>query len=85
VKKVLFVANTAGFFLNSMSPYMQWFKRPRLRVDTIELGNVDHQYDLTIERSPFSINNFKAYRLLKKIIDNNDYDLIHCHTAVGGC
>lgn len=87
MKKVLFVANTAGFSKFN-APYMQWFKDQGWRVDNaapgIELGNVDNQYDLTIERSPFSANNFKAYRLLKKIIDTNDYDLIHCHTAVGG-
>ncbi len=49
----------------------------------IESGEVDHQYDVCIQRSPYSLKNFTAYRQLKRIIDENDYDLIHCHTPMG--
>lgn len=86
MKKVLFVSNAAGFSKFN-APYMQWFKDQGWRVDNaspgIEVGNVDNQYDVTIERSPFSKKNLQAYKSLKKIIDANDYDIIHCHTPVG--
>lgn len=44
----------------------------------------DAYYDVPFERSPFKFMNFKAYKELKKIIDEGGYDLIHCHTPVGG-
>jgi len=43
----------------------------------------DTYFDVPFERSPLKLANFSAYRQLKKIIDEGDYDLIHCHTPVG--
>lgn len=37
-----------------------------------------------IQRSPFTLKNIKAYRQLKKIITDGNYDLIHCHSPMGG-
>ncbi len=39
-------------------------------------------YDISFERSPFSLKNKDAYRQLKKVIDENDYDIINCNTPV---
>ena len=47
-----------------------------------ELGIIEHNID--IQRSPFSLKNIKAYKQLKTIIDSDDYDLIHCHSPMGG-
>lgn len=44
----------------------------------------DHYYDIKFERSPYKTANFKAYKDLKKVIDQGYYDIIHCHTPVGG-
>lgn len=33
-------------------------------------------------RNPFSKDNLNAYKQLKKIIDKNNYDIVHCHTPV---
>lgn len=44
----------------------------------------DTYYNIPFERKPLYPQNIKAYYALKKIIDNNDYDIIHCHTPVGG-
>lgn len=85
-KKVLFVANHKGFSKFN-APYMAWFKNLGWQVDNaspgIEVGEVDNQYDIPIERSPFSFKNFKAISQLKKIIDKNSYDIIHVHTPMG--
>lgn len=43
----------------------------------------DKYYDIPFERNPFNIKNIKAYKDLKKIIDEGKYDIIHCHTPVG--
>lgn len=86
MKKVLFVANHKGFSKFN-APYMEWFKQQGWIVDNaspgIEVGHVDNQYDVDIQRSPFSIKNWKAYMALKKIINKNHYDIIHVHTPMG--
>lgn len=43
---------------------------------------IRHQLD--IERTPYSISNVKAYKELKRIIKRNFFDIVHCHTPVGG-
>lgn len=50
----------------------------------LKLDFVDKVYDVPFERSPFDPKNIKAYRELKRIINRNDYDYIHCNTPVGG-
>lgn len=43
-----------------------------------ELGCTFYQIDFS--RSPLSKDNFKAYRQLKKVVENGNYDIVHCHT-----
>jgi glycosyltransferase EpsD len=43
----------------------------------------DAYYDIPFERNPFKPGNIKAYKELKKVIDEGEYDIIHCHTPVG--
>lgn len=85
-QKVLFIANNKGFS-NFNAPYMHWFKTQGWIVDNaspgIEGGEVDHHFDVNIQRSPFSFKNFAAYRQLKQIIDEGDYDIVHVHTPMG--
>lgn len=87
MNKVLFVTNHPGFSKFN-KPYMEWFKSQGWTVDNASpgagVGPVDNQYDIPIHRSPFSFDNIKAIFQLKKIIDENKYDLIHCHTEMGG-
>lgn len=85
-RKVLFVANHKGFSKFN-APYMQWFQQQDWQVDNASPGImvdcVDNQYDVDIQRSPFSLKNFMAYLQLKKIIEKNNYDIIHVHTPMG--
>ena len=50
----------------------------------LKLDFVEQVYDVPFQRSPFSPKNLGAYKQLKKIIDDGDYDVIHCNTPVGG-
>lgn len=50
----------------------------------LKLDFVERVFDVPFQRSPFSPKNLKAYGQLKSIIDNGDYDVIHCNTPVGG-
>lgn len=49
----------------------------------LELSEPNIIFDIDFSRSPFSIKNIKALKLLRKIISNYDYDIIHCHTPMG--
>ena len=37
-------------------------------------------HHIDFSRSPLSPDNVKAYGQLKKVIENGDYDIVHCHT-----
>lgn len=39
---------------------------------------------IDFERSPFSFKNLTAYKQLKNVFNENHYDLVHCHTPMGG-
>lgn len=39
-------------------------------------------HKISFQRSPLSKDNFNAYKMLKKIISDNKYDLVHTHTPV---
>lgn len=44
----------------------------------------DQFYDIPFERMPFMPKNVNCYKRLKDIIDQGNYQIIHCHTPVGG-
>ena len=87
--KVLFVATVDYHFKAFHLPYLKWFKEQGWEVHiaaagTLELPFADKKYSLPIKRSPFHKDNAKAYYQLKELIDQNRYNLIHCHTPMGG-
>lgn len=50
----------------------------------LQLDYYDKAFSIPFTRSPISKNNIKAYKMLKNLIKENDYDVIHCNTPVGG-
>lgn len=50
----------------------------------LKLDFVEKVYNVPFARSPKSLDNLKAYKQLKEIIDNGHYDVIHCNTPMGG-
>ncbi|AXG73147.1 glycosyltransferase family 1 protein [Flavobacterium arcticum] len=89
MKKVLFVANIHKHFRAFHIPYIEYLKSEGYEVhvaandpDT-KIPEADKQYNLPINRNPFSNNNIKATKQLKEIIAIEKYSLIHCHTAMG--
>lgn len=96
MKKVLFVATVVQLHINVFHiPYLKWFHEQGWQVDVAAANDYenpadcvipycDHFYELPFERSPFNLKNLDAYKKLKALIDQGDYDIIHCHTPVGG-
>src|SRR4051794_13239116 len=88
-KRILFCATVDYHFSSFHLPYMKWFKDQGWEVHVAAAGKKDlpgagEKFVIPIARSPFNRNNIKAYEELKKIIDQNDYKMIHCHTPMGG-
>ncbi len=52
--------------------------------DTLKIEQADKIFDFPFARSPLSFTNIKAYKMLKKLLKENGYDVIYCHTPVGG-
>jgi glycosyltransferase EpsD len=90
LKKRILLCATVDYHFNAFHlPYMKWFKEQGWEVHVaanggMQLPFVDKKFDLPIQRSPLSLQNAKAYQQLKSIIDENDYQIIHSHTPVGG-
>ncbi|PFP29489.1 glycosyltransferase family 1 protein [Bacillus sp. AFS073361] len=88
-KKMLFCATVDYHFKAFHLPYLKWFKEQGWEVHVAASGEmklpyVDRKYNIPIQRSPFDPKNMVAYKILKSIIDNNQYKIIHCHTPMGG-
>src|SRR5690625_2618198 len=87
--KILFCATVDYHFKAFHLPYMKWFKALGWEVDVAAAGEIDlpytdNKYNIPIKRSPYDKSNITAYKMLKKIIDENNYHMIHCHTPLGG-
>lgn len=87
--KILFCATVDYHFRAFHLPVMEWFQQLGWEVHVaarggLALPHTDRKFDLPIARSPLSRSNIKAYRMLKQMIDETDYDIIHCHTPMGG-
>ena len=76
-------------------PYLEWFKKNGYEVHVAARNDYDNKdeciipfcdrfHDLPFERSPIRKNNLQVYKDLKNIIDTEQYEIIHCHTPMGG-
>ena len=50
----------------------------------LALDFADKVFDIPFERSPFHPRNIRAYKQLKRLLAENEYEVIHCNTPVGG-
>lgn len=94
-KKVLFVATVVKTHMMQFHiPYLKMFKEMGWETavasrndyenpEDCRIPYCDAYYDIPFERMPWKPKNFRAYRMLKKIIDEGEFDIVHCHTPVG--
>ena len=94
-KKVLFVATVVKTHMMQFHiPYLKMFKEMGWETAVASKNDYenpadckipycDSYYDIPFERMPWKPRNIQSYKMLKKIIDEGNYDIIHCHTPVG--
>lgn len=86
--KILYVSNTANFQKFNL-PFMRWCKEQGWLVDYASpadepVTECNHFYDIEMPRSPLKFFRIlKSIKELKKILNENQYDILHCHTPVG--
>ena len=95
MKKVLFVATVVKTHIMEFHiPYLKMFKEMGWETAVAARNDYenpsdcvipycDNYYNVPFERNPLKPGNLKAYKELKHIIDEGEYDIIHCHTPVG--
>ena len=42
------------------------------------------RHHINIQRSPYSFGNLEAYRQLKQLMKAERFDIVHCHSPIGG-
>lgn len=96
MKKVLFVASVVKLHIMAFHiPYLKWFKENGYELHVAARNDYENKadckipfcdqfHDLPFERSPLKKNNLYVQIELRKIIESNEYKIIHCHTPIGG-
>ncbi len=88
MKKVLYVATVDIHIKTFHLPYLKMLHDMGYEVHVATNGTeqfpyCDKKYTIPIERSPYKLKNIKAIKELKKIINKENYDIVHCHTPMG--
>lgn len=91
MKKVLFVATVDSHIRHFHIPYLKYFKDQGYEVHVATNNDENEKFDycdkkhiISFERSPFKIENLKAIKQMKKILKEEKFDIVHCHTPMGG-
>ena len=87
--KILLVANTDMHINLCYLPYIKYLKEQGHIVHVVTNTGVTIEYSdkkikVPIHRTPWKFGNIQAIIALKKVIDEEKYDLISCSTPMGG-
>lgn len=99
MKRALIVANLAGFasflisdiMLLQEKGYQVVFAANENKLEWEDTKERLHKLNVLFmqvdfdSQKPFSKSNVKAFKQLARIIKNDTYQLIHCHTPIAGC
>ncbi len=89
MKKVLFTATVDSHIELFHLPFLKYFKDQGYEVHVATNGDLkipycDKKIKIPFARSPFKWTNLIAIKLLKELLNKEEYDLIHTHTPMGG-
>lgn len=99
MKKILYVTHLSGkrvnrFWISSIKAAhelgmefhlacnMSGADEEHWKTECEEYGIITHQIDFV--RSPYSPRNIKAYQQMKKLLSDQNFEIIHCNTPIGG-
>lgn len=88
--KILFVANVAKEHIRKFHiPTIKALAESGWEVDVAckldaDIPEARRAFDMCWERSPFSFRTLKGIKQLRHLIAENNYDIVYCHTPVGG-
>lgn len=89
MKKILFVASTLSHIENFHIPYLKEFKKQGFSVHVMGKTNnksvipyIDKTIPIEFEKSMFSIKNFFNSIKIRKILKNENYNIISLHTTL---
>ncbi len=93
--KILMTATVQSHIAQFHKPVIKMLQDMGHRVEVAARDNLNEKKNLTLTepdaicevnfcRSPFSFQVFPAYRQLKKVIHEGNYDIVHCNTPVAG-
>jgi len=86
--KVLFTASTYGHILNFHLPYLRWFRQQGWTVhvacggDPAPIPDADQVFHLPLRKRMTAPDNFRASLLLRRKIQEENYDLLSVHTTL---
>ena len=94
-KKVLLVATVQSHIVQFHRPLVEVLHEHGAEVHVaardnlaekngLKLDFTEKVFDVPFSRSPKSAENIRAYKQLKNIINEGQYDVIHCNTPMGG-
>lgn len=89
-KRILFTANLDSFFTKFLIPQLKWFKDHGYEVhiatkkEGIEIPYCDQIFNVDFARGLSVGQNIHSYKQMVEILNNNQYELISCHTPFGG-
>lgn len=92
--KILFVATVRSHIGQFHMPFIQYLVEQGHEVHAafrdnsadkkgLDLSAISRTFEIPFARSPLKKDNISAFFALKKVIDEGNYDIIHCHTPVG--
>lgn len=89
MKKVLYIATSDIHLSIFHRPYIQWLAENGAQVDLVYENRGGNTFEaaknifyLNFPRSVFRKSLLKSYKGLKEIIDEGNYDIVHCHTPI---
>lgn len=90
MKKVLFVATVDSHIRHFHIPFLKYFKEKGYEVHVATANNekeifefCDKKHTISFERSPLKRNNLKAIGQMKKLLREENFAIVHCHTPMG--
>lgn len=93
MKKILFISNISRKITNFSIPSIKAAQSLgydfHMAANYSEFNDDESKYDVKIHhidlaRNPFDFKNIKAYKQMIDLINNENIDVIHCNTPIGG-